>query len=127
MKTLPILFTLIIASCNSILTSDDNIQSFLPGTYVRYLEGEYSIGHDTLIITESNQKGNTYTIVRHLSYQKIIEKALHPEAYKTEEWAAIYNPTDKVLVEQKEGRILSFVPEKNMLLFGSAEYKKVKQ
>ncbi|MGI8949947.1 MAG: hypothetical protein ACR2FN_00030 [Chitinophagaceae bacterium] len=125
MKTLPILCMLIIESCNNILQIDDSIQSFIPGTYVKYLEGEYSIGHDTLIITKSGKQANTYIIDRHLSYQRIIEHKLRPAEYKTEQWIAIYNPNDKVLYEQKQGTIISFLPEKNMLLLGSSDYKKL--
>lgn len=126
MKAVLIIAGLILTGCNSVLKNDDTIQSFIPGTYTSHLVGEYSIAEDTLVISKVSNKGNAYTIVRHISYQRIIEKKAQPMEYKIEKWVAIYNEQDKLLYEQKDGKIISFTPEKNMLLLGSAEYQKIK-
>ena len=126
MKTLFFIAGMILTGCNGVLKNDDAIQSFIPGTYSSHAEREYSIADDTLVISKVSNNGNAYTIVRYISYQRIIEKKIQALEYKTEKLMAIYDEKDKVLYEQKYGKIISFAPEKNMLLLGSSEYKKVK-
>ena len=125
MKTLLFIAGMILTGCNGLLKNDDAIQSFIPGTYSSHAEGEYSIADDTLVIIKVSNNGNAYTIIRNISYQRIIEKKIQPVEYKTEKWITIYDEKDKVLYEQKEGKIISFVPEKNILFLGSSGYKKV--
>jgi len=127
MKTLLFISGMILTGCNGVLKNDDAIQSFIPGTYSSHAEGEYSIADDTLVISKVSNKGNAYTIVRYISYQRIIEKKIQALEYKTEKLMAIYDEKDKVLYEQKYGKIISFAPEKNMLLLGSSEYKKINE
>ncbi|CAN5396555.1 hypothetical protein BH10BAC2_BH10BAC2_46450 [soil metagenome] len=127
MKTLLLFAVIISTGCNGILENDDSIQSFIPGTYSSHLKGEYSIADDTLAISKVNDLGNTYAILRHISFQRIIENKIQSLEYKREKWIAIYDEKDKVLYEQKDGKIISFAPEKNMLLLGSSEYKKVNE
>lgn len=127
MKTLLFIAGMILTGCNGVLKNDDAIQSFIPGTYSSHIEGEYSIADDTLVISKVSNNGNAYTIVRHISYQRIIEKKIQALEYKTEKLMAIYDEKDKVLYEQKYGKIISFAPEKNMLLLGSSGYKKINE
>lgn len=117
---------LILLSCNGANSnSSDKILSFIPGTYVRTFEGEYAIGHDTLIITQPNVDNNYYTIKHNSSYQKIREKKLQPLEYKTESWVAMFNEKDNVLVEQRKGKLIAFLPDQNALLLGSSKFRKI--
>src|SRR6187551_971749 len=103
MKVVIIITAITLAlSCNSNQESNKSIHSFIPGTYVRHYEGEYSKGgEDTLSINEVSGSANVYSIVRHVSYQRIIDKKIQPREDKTENWTAIYNEKDKILHEQK--------------------------
>ena len=76
MKTLLFIAGMILTGCNGVLKNDDAIQSFIPGTYSSHAEGEYSIADDTLVISKVSNNGNAYTIVRYISYQRIIEKKI---------------------------------------------------
>ncbi len=127
MKALIIIAITLAVSCNSNQESNKNIHAFIPGTYVRHYEGEYSKGgEDTLTINEVSGSANVYSILRHVSYQRVIDKKVQPREYKTEDWTAIYNEKDKILHEQKRGSMISFNPEKKTLMVGSDEYQKIK-
>jgi hypothetical protein len=127
MKTLIIIAVIVAAGCNGNQESNKSIESFIPGTYVRNYEAEYSKGgHDTLVINEVAGSANVYSIVRHVSYQRVIEKQIQPREYKTENWNGIYNEDDKILHEQTHASMISFNPEKKTLSVGSDEYRKIK-
>ena len=127
MKALIIISVIVAAACNTSQESNKSIKSFIPGTYVRNYEGEYSKGgQDTLIISEIAGSANVYSIVRHVSYQRVIEKQIQPREYKTENWNGIYNEEDRVLHEQTHGAMISFNPEKKTLTVGSDKYQKIK-
>ena len=80
--------------------------------------------HASLTISHFN--GQTYTILHNTSYRRIINKTIQPVKYQSERWTALYDEQSKVLNEQKDGKVLSFLPRENKLLLGSGEYKKVK-
>jgi hypothetical protein len=127
-KILAFVFMMLLFSCSQMekKNSTDKILSFLPGTYVRAFEGEYSVGHDTLVISQPDSKTNYYTIKHNSSYQKIRDKQLQPIEYKTENWTAIFNEKDNVLVEQKYGKLISVLPDQDELLLGESKFKKIK-
>lgn len=102
----------------------DSIRAFIPGVYVKHIDGLYSIGEDSLTISQSNDQ--TYTILHNTTYRPIINKKIQPIKYQSERWTALYDEQSKVLNELKDGRVLSFLPHENKLLLGSGEYKKVK-
>ena len=125
LKLLSFVLMIIMLSCNN-ENSTDKILSFIPGIYARTFEGEFSIGHDTLTIIQPDLKSNYYTIQHNSSYQKIREKKLQPLEYKSENWTAMFNEKDNVLVEQKKGKVISFLPEENSLLLGNSKFHKIK-
>lgn len=129
MRRLNFLFVLafVVFSCNGLQTKNSNkLLSFIPGTYTRVFEGEFSKGHDTLSITRPDENNNYYLIAHNSSYQKIRAGQLQAVEYKSENWTAIYNEKDNVLVEQKKGKLISFLPEQDALLLGSNRFNKIK-
>lgn len=129
MKNIPFLFIALVMgllSCNSQQEKKtEKVKSFIFGTYIREFEGEYSIGHDTLIITQSDEGNNFYTIQHKSSFQKIREKQLQPIEYKSENWTAIFDEKTNVLLEQKKGKQINFLPDKNELVLGGSHFKKI--
>ena len=123
MKTICIIMTFLAFGCG-ITPQKDAIRAFIPGLYVKHIEGPYSIGEDSLTISQSNDQ--TYTILHNTSYRPIINKKIQPTKWHSERWTALYDEQSKVLNEQKDGKVLSFLPRENKLLLGSGEYKKVK-
>jgi hypothetical protein len=124
-KIIVMLVAAIVMGCHGYLQSDENIKAFLPGTYVSIAEGEFSKAVDTLLIRKVGLEGNTYTIIRKVSFQRIRQGILWPKEYQHEEWIGIYDEKDKVLHETKRGRTLTYIPEMSKLFLGSAEYQKV--
>lgn len=129
MKNIQILllaYASLLLSCSSQQEQQTKkITSFITGTYVREFEGEYSIGHDTLVITQPDAANQFYLIQHNSSYQKIIEKKLQPVAYKSENWTAILNEETNILTEQKKGKQMSFSPDANELLLGGSHFHKI--
>lgn len=122
MKQVLIVCWLFACSCRAI--ENDQVISFIPGSYAKEVSNEYNIGYDTLIISLLNEK--VYQIIRHSSFNRIRNGQTMPEKRVTEKWTALYNKDEQVLHETKKGKILSFVPDKNLLLVGSSEYIKIK-
>lgn len=98
--------------------------NFIPGTYVRTVINEFSIGRDTLIIGAVS--ATVYTIIHKGSYRRIKDSKLQPAQSIAENWTATYDTKKQVLMEAKKGKIISFDPAKNILLVGSSPYKKIK-
>ena len=99
-------------------------KDFIPGTYVREVKNEFSIGRDTLVIGAVNT--NTYTMIHKGSYRQIRNGKLLPVKSISENWPVTYDENQKVLMESKRGKIISFDPSKNILFVGSSLYKKIK-
>ncbi len=101
-----------------------SVSDFIPGTYVRSVINEFSVGRDTLVIIAV---GNlSYSIIHKGSYHRIKEGALLPQKSVAENWLATYDKNNQVLVEAKKGKIISFNPSENILLVGTSPYKKIK-
>ena len=105
--------------CNSRTISD-----FIPGTYVRTVINEFSVGRDTLVIMAVSKP--TYSIIHKGSYRQIKQGKLLPEKSILENWLATYDQSTGVLIERKKGKIISFNPSENILLVGSSPYKKIR-
>jgi len=122
---LAVALSILIIACEGVQKKTADIKSFIPGTYVRSFNGEYSSGHDTLFITQPDKDNNFYTIRHSGSFQRVIEKHVRPIEYKSELWTAIFNEESNMLLEQKKGKQVHFFPEKNSLLLGTGEFKKI--
>ena len=117
-------FVAMISSCSNPVA--DKVENFIPGTYVKEINDEFSKGMDTLKIAVLDKSAGSYSIKRGMRYQQTIDgKTLSPQ-YKEENWTAIYNEDTHQLMEQKNGKIFSFMPEHGTLSMGSSEYKKIK-
>ncbi len=121
-----IVATILLMSCNG-LSGTSNVRTYIPGTYARIVNNEFSTGRDTLIISELSKAGNNYRIIHKLTFQRIADgKTLRPER-KQEIWNAVYNQQEKLLHETVKGKLLSFNPEGRTLFVGTSEYKKISE
>ena len=111
-------------ACSSSKT--DEVESFIPGTYVRFSDHEMRKEYDTLSIEVLSEAGNNYKLLRSSTFQRKMDGRSFPWEHTEEEWTAIYDPQRKVLNETTKGKLISFIPEKNILLVGTTEYKKIK-
>lgn len=110
-------------SCTS---KTEKIKDFIPGTFVRFSENEMGRRHDTLEIEPLSEAGNNYHIIRRSSVQRQLDGKVFPWEQKKDRWIAIYDQGKFVLTESRKGKLISFAPERDVLLMGTAEYKKVK-
>lgn len=119
-----IVATTLLMNCTS-LPGTDNLRSYIPGTYARIVNNEFSSARDTLVISELSKAGNNYRIVHKITFRRIVEgKSSRPER-KLEVWNAVYNEQEKLLHETVRGKLLSFNPEGRTLFVGTSEYKKI--
>jgi hypothetical protein len=112
----------VLLACES---HSDEIRAFIPGTYIRFSDDEMRKEYDTIKINVISEKGNNYSIIRSVSFQKKIDGREFPWEYTKEEWTAVYDESKRVLNETRKGKVISFVPEKNTLMVGTTEYKKL--
>jgi len=106
--------------------SNNNVEDFIPGMYVKDFQQQYSSGSDTLIITIEDDATGKYNIERRLSYVPVHDgKALNAK-HEKQLWVALYNAGTKQLVVQRTGRLVSFSPEKQILTIGNSVYNKIK-
>lgn len=125
MKTKIILMALISAllmACNGGAT---DARSFIPGTYVNYAEGEYSIAYDTLIIQPMSEQNSTYRIYRKTAYQRKENGKLMNLQRENEQWVALYNEETKSMQETKRGKMITVYPDAGRILVANREYTKL--
>jgi hypothetical protein len=103
---------------------NDPVKSTIQGIYVSCYGNEFSKGKDTLLITALSSEGNNYRIYRSVTYQRIKNGVLLGKERRQEQWSCIYKESDKVLYEVTKGKIISFIPERDLLLVGNTEYLK---
>lgn len=115
---------LLLLACNSV--KKDHVRSFIPGTYVRFSDHEMRTEYDTIKIEVISKTGNNYRLIRSSYFQRKLGGQIFPWEYTTEELTAVYDKNFKVLNESKKGKVISFVPEKNRMMVGATEYKKIK-
>ncbi len=114
---------LLLLACES--SKSDEIRIFIPGTYTRFSDHEMRKEYDTIKIEVISETGNNYSLVRSSSFQRKLDGKEFPREYTKEEWTAVYDKNKRVLNETRKGKVISFVPEKSMLLVGTTEYKKL--
>ncbi|HJS54544.1 MAG TPA: hypothetical protein VJ765_08380 [Chitinophagaceae bacterium] len=124
MKTLiPICIILcfLFITCKGI--TKDDVQDFIPGTYVRFSEHEFGKEYDTLVISELKDQ---YKITRKWKYERILDSVAQEPEYKQEITTASYESEHKLLHENETGNILSFDPGEKVLFIGPTKYQKLK-
>ncbi len=109
-----------LAACNS---RPDQVQSSIPGTYVKSSKGEYGQADDTLIITHVT--GTTYLIIQNTTYQAIRDGKLLPRHRKAQKLNGLYDPQKQILNETTGGLIYSFEPDKKLLHINQGVYRKL--
>lgn len=115
---------ILLLACQS--NNRDEIREFIPGIYARFSDHEMRKEYDTIKINVISDAGNNYSLIRSSSFQRKLDGKEFPWEYTKEEWTGVYDENKKVLNETRKGKVISFVPEKNILLVGTTEYKKLK-
>lgn len=122
MMLLVTITTLLLLSCREF---SDRVKTSIPGTYMASWKTTFSVAVDTLTITVSSTGGDAYFIVRRTHLQFINAAKNREPEYAISKWQGYYRPTDKTIIVQVNGRILSFNPESKSLRMGNLVYRKL--
>ena len=114
----------VISSCDS--QGTDKVKAFIPGMYIKEINDEFSKGMDTLVFEAIDVTGGVYSIKRRTGYQQTIDGRVLSPHHNEESWTAIYDETTHQLMEQKKGKVFTFLPDQGKLSMGSSEYRKIK-
>jgi hypothetical protein len=98
----------------------------LSGIYVNQAKSEYSVASDTLIITAVSLTEKTYSVERHVSFQKIRNGQKEPVEFKQEKWNATWNSDQQVLAETEYGRQIRLSPDKPGVLLKNTLYQQIR-
>ncbi len=120
---LHVVTALAMSSCG-LLSRKENLCEFIPGTYVSEWTTEFAASRDTLQIKV--QAGSAqYEITRRTYHHYNPETKPLPPQYKVDHWTGSYAEREKVILVHRNGRILSFNPEKGEMKMGVTVYKKL--
>jgi hypothetical protein len=114
---------LLLIACES--TTSDKIRAFIPGVYARFSDHEMRKEYDTIRISIISETGNNYGLKRSSSFKRKLDGKKYAWEYTKQEWTAVYDENKRVLNETRKGKVISFIPEKRMLLVGTTQYKKI--
>lgn len=103
--------------------SSDKVRDFIQGTYVNEASGEFSVASDTLKVALI--EGNHYAVYRSTGYNLISGGKLGRREFETEVWSCAFSTDKKTLTELKKGKVLTFFPEKGVLVIGRRVYQKI--
>jgi hypothetical protein len=123
MKMKRIILTVIIFCGLLVGCKEDEVLNFIPGTYVRSVKNEFSVGRDTLMIIKESR--NFFSIIHHGIYQRIYHRKISPVRSFSQKWSANYDEDKKILVETRKGKIFSFNTSGNLLFLGTSRYNKI--
>ena len=116
----------VFSEVTALVLSRDEVQVFIPGTYIRFSQHEYGTEYDTLVITLQNKTTNKYMILRKWKYERMMDgKDIEP-VYKRLTTSGAYSTKDKTLQEAQTGEIFSFDVKNELLFSGPTEYRKIK-
>jgi recombinational DNA repair ATPase RecF len=112
----------ILAACHSI---DNSLREFIPGTYVNQAQSEFSVANDTLVITQAKSTDNIYLITRKTGYRRITDGKMQELQHQVKRLTGEWDSQKQMIQIMQTGNTLIFQPEKNNLLNGSSEYRKL--
>jgi hypothetical protein len=123
MKMKRIILTSIIFFGLLVGCKEDEVLNFIPGTYVRSVKNEFSVGRDTLVIIKESR--NFFSIIHHGIYRRIYHGKISTVRSFSQKWSASYDEDKKILVETRKGKIFSFNTSGNSLFLGTSRYNKI--
>lgn len=112
-----------LTACNN--NSGSAIIDFIPGTYVNQAQSRYSVANDTLIITAVKSNNNIYQITRKTGYRRITDAKPQPLQHQIKHWSGTWDQQKQILELWQTHAFYIFQPDKNSLLNGVSEYRKL--
>lgn len=116
-----VLFPIVFAGCKS---WNGNSETVITGTYVRQINDEFAKGSDSLIVTSIDQQGATYSVINEYGFTRYLDGQEKGKGHTTKKFVTQYDRDKQQLVDQFKGVVFTLIPEKGIILMGSAEYYK---
>ncbi|MHB8206991.1 hypothetical protein [Mucilaginibacter sp.] len=112
----------LLAACNS---KSKQIKDFIPGTYVNFTKGEYSICYDTLHVIPDALTENFYHISQRTGFRRIINGKLQAKMDEIKSFNGLWDEQKQIFQFTQNERILIFQPGGNRLMMGNNAYRKL--
>lgn len=119
-----LLMALLNGSCTD--QTKENTVAFLPGTYVRSEINEFGNIYDTITITVQQSEVNSFVIEQRWRYERVLDGMPQESENKVIRDLGIYNPSKKILQNQRNLLIYSLDIKKQILYFGTLRFQKIK-
>ena len=103
----------------------DEVEEFMPGTYIRFSQHEFGIEYDTFVINLQNKTVQEYKILRKWKYERMLDNQKIEPEYKRSFTSGIYYGKDRLLKENETGDIYSFDVKEKALFNGPVKYQKL--
>lgn len=101
-----------------------NTEQPIAGVYVNSAGSEASIANDTLRVEPDH--GQHYKIYRSTGFRLIDESGKQGEwQHETEIWSAVYDLESGVMNESRNGKVITFDREKQVMTVGKRKYKRI--
>lgn len=118
------IIALLVYGCG-LTKSRDEVEEFIPGTYIRFSQHEFGDEYDTLVISLQNKSALEYKILRKWKYERMLDNQKIEPEYKRSFTSGIYNDKNRLLRENETGGIYSFDVKQKILFNGAVKYKKL--
>jgi hypothetical protein len=82
---------------------------------------------DTLTISLLDKETGAFSIVKSSGFNTKIDGKELPREYKTEKFITTLQDEAKQLYDKNKDETFTLLPEKNSILMGTTEYKKIKK
>lgn len=105
--------------------SRNEVEEFIPGTYIRFSQHEFGIEYDTLVISLQNKSALEYKIFRKWKYERVLDGVRSEPEYKRSFTSGIYNGEQGLLRENETGDIYTFDVKQKALFNGPVKYQKI--
>lgn len=112
-----------LVACNS---EGEKAGASITGVYVQKISNEFAKGDDSLIVNVLDKNAGTYSVQKNYGFMRYLDGEEKGRDYTTQKYTTVYDKEHKQLIDDFKGVIFTFMPDKNVLLMGSAEYKKLK-
>jgi hypothetical protein len=105
--------------------SRDEVEEFIPGTYIRFSQHEFGVEYDTLVISLQNKSALEYKIFRKWKYERLLDGVRIEPEYKRSFTSGIYNGEQGLLRENETGDTYTFDVKQKALFNGPVKYQKI--
>ena len=97
----------------------------IEGIYTAAYEHEFGRNTDTLILEKANDGNGVYMITRHTGLIKKLDSKEFPKEVLIQNWVLDYDAEKQIFTEQREGKILVWNSNRQILQLGELTYKKL--